>query len=152
MLVYRLSKKEFAGSLSGKGAALRGARWNSAGTEIIYTAASRALAMAEVAVHISLKNLPDDYQVLTIYIPDDSSLLKISPGELLPGWNRFPPIKNTKIAGDNFIDSNDHLILQVPSAVVPGDYNFLLNPAHPEFDHVKIVEAIDFPFDKRMFG
>ncbi|MBA2407387.1 MAG: RES family NAD+ phosphorylase, partial [Chitinophagales bacterium] len=57
MEVYRLSRQKFAGSLSGKGAAIKGARWNSAGVELIYTSANRSLAMAEIAVHFSLATL-----------------------------------------------------------------------------------------------
>jgi len=61
MKVYRLSRLRYAGFLSGKGAAIRGARWNSVGTEMIYTAQNRSLAMAEVVVHLTLGTLPDDY-------------------------------------------------------------------------------------------
>ena len=71
MEVYRLSRESFALPLSGKGAALKGARWNSPGVELIYSAANRSLAMAEIAVHFTLATLPSDYVMLTIFIPDD---------------------------------------------------------------------------------
>ena len=54
MEVYRLTRQKFASRLSGKGAAIKGARWNSPGVEIVYTAVNRSLAMAEVAVHFTL--------------------------------------------------------------------------------------------------
>jgi RES domain-containing protein len=76
MEVYRLSREKFAGTLSGKGAATKGARWNSVGVELIYTAANRSLAMAEVAVHFTLATLPDDYVMVTIFIPGSISLQK----------------------------------------------------------------------------
>ncbi len=61
MNVYRLGRKSYPGYLSGKGAALRGARWNSIGVEMLYTASSRAVAQSEVAAHFTLATLPDDY-------------------------------------------------------------------------------------------
>ena len=71
MRVFRLSKRKYSKELNGKGAAKSGNRWNSKGTEIIYTAESRALAMAEVAVHLTLATLPSDYVMIEIEIPDN---------------------------------------------------------------------------------
>ena len=78
MEVYRLSREKFANTLSGKGSAIKGARWNSVGVEIIYTAANRSLAMAEIAVHFTLATLPVDYVMITIFIPDNISFQKIA--------------------------------------------------------------------------
>jgi RES domain-containing protein len=77
MEAYRLSREMYASTLSGKGAAIKGARWNSIGVEMIYTASNRSLAMAEVAVHFTLATLPSDYMMITIFIPDDISLSKV---------------------------------------------------------------------------
>ena len=82
MQVYRLSREKFANTLSGKGAAIKGARWNSAGVEIIYTASNRSLAMAEVAVHFTLATLPIDYMMTTIFIPDDIPLQRLQLKDL----------------------------------------------------------------------
>ncbi len=71
MEVFRLTRKKFPIELSGKGASISGARWNSKGTEIVYCAQSRALAMAEVVVHLSLAVVPKDFVMLTIIIPED---------------------------------------------------------------------------------
>ena len=78
MQVYRLSREKFARPLSGKGAALKGARWNPIGVELIYTAQNRSLAMAEVAVHFTLATLPDDYSMTSIYIPDEIKFKKMT--------------------------------------------------------------------------
>lgn len=82
MKVFRLAREKFATSLSGKGAALKGARWNSVGIELIYTAMNRSLAMAEVAVHFTFTTLPEDYMMITIDIPDDIPIKKHSIEEL----------------------------------------------------------------------
>jgi RES domain-containing protein len=151
MEVYRLTRQKFASVLSGKGAAIKGARWNSQGVEIIYTAANRSLAMAEVAVHFTLATLPENYVMSTIFIPDNTSIQKITIADLPGDWNSFPHNPITQAIGDRFSTENKYCILQVPSAVTMGDYNVLINPKHPEFDKLKILEMEKFPFDKRIF-
>ncbi len=151
METFRLSREAFARNLSGKGAALKGARWNSQGMEIIYTASNRSLAMAEVAVHFTLATLPPDYMMTTIYIPDDISLQKVDFTSLPLNWNIFPHSNSTQLIGDKFINENNHCILQTPSAVTKGDYNILINPYHRDFSRIKIIEIEPFPFDRRIF-
>lgn len=74
MRVYRLARQKYVDDLSGTGAALFGYRWNSKGVKMVYTAQSRALAMAEVAVHLSLISLPEDYMMITLELPDRISV------------------------------------------------------------------------------
>ncbi len=152
MEVFRLSRKKFANSLSGKGSALKGARWNSVGVELIYTAANRSLAMAEVAVHFTLATLPGDYIMMAVFIPDNISLIKLNFADLPTDWNIFPHPASTQFIGDKFVADNKYCVLQIPSAVTFGDYNFLINPNHPDFSKIKIIEVVDFPFDRRIFG
>ena len=127
MEAYRLSRQRYASTLSGKGAAMKGARWNSIGVEMIYTASNRSLAIAEVAVHFTLATLPDDYMMITIFIPDNISLLKCNVSDLPSDWNTFPHPNSTQIIGDNFIADNKFCVLQIPSVVTQGDYNLLIN-------------------------
>jgi RES domain-containing protein len=152
MRVFRLVRKKYANPLSGEGASRSGNRWNSKGTAIIYCAASRALAMAEVAVHLSLGLLPKDYEMVELEIP---SKVKIKPYVLenLPeGWNSFPHLIETQRIGDEFVAEENSCVLQVPSAVVPGDFNYLLNPLHRDFAQIQVKSRVDFPFDPRIFG
>ena len=151
MRVYRLSKRKYSSALSGKGAAKSGNRWNSKGTEMIYSAESRALAMAEVVVHLTLATLPRDFVMIEINIPDNISLLEIKAEDLPKNWNNHPPSINTQKMGDGFIDSLEACILKVPSAVVQGNFNYLINPHHKEFKKIKILDVHDFPLDKRIF-
>lgn len=138
-------------NLSGKGSALKGARWNSVGVELIYTAGNRSLAMAEVAVHFTMATLPADYMMIIIFIPDDISLMKMSVRDLPSDWNIFPHPVSTQTIGDRFVAENKYCVLQIPSAVTLGDYNYLLNPNHPDFSTISILQKIKFPFDKRIF-
>lgn len=128
-----------------------GARWNSAGTEVIYTVENRSLAMAEIAVHFTLATLPSDFYMLTIYIPESMSIRSVQMSGLPRCWNVFPHIEATKAIGDTFIRSNTHCLLRVPSAVSQGDHNILINPFHPEFRDIRIISSDKFPFDERIF-
>lgn len=151
MRVFRLSRRKFSLELSGKGAAKFGNRWNSKGVEIIYTADSRALAMAEVAVHLTIATLPQDYVMMEIEIPDSINIEEIKISDLKEAWNNFPALKETQNIGDQFINNGKSCVLKVPSAVVKGDFNYLIHPYHSDFNKIYIQEISDFPFDKRMF-
>lgn len=151
MQVFRIARSQYANSLSGRGAALHGARWNSPGVEMVYTAGNRSLAMAEVLVHLSMDIIPDDFRMITIEFPDNFAIKVISEKELPEYWNQFPHNQSTQQLGDNFILENKFCVLQVPSVVTQGDYNFLLNPMHPDFARVRILEVRKFAFDRRLF-
>lgn len=152
MIVYRLSRRRYAGELSGKGAALFGNRWNSKGVEMIYCAESRALAMAEVVVHLTLATLPSDFVMTEIFVPDRIAVDTVSEKELPKDWNVFPHNPQTQKIGDAFVRQNEYCVLKVPSAVVKGDFNYLLNPFHKDFSKIKIQNLTDFPLDRRVFG
>ncbi|WP_373496306.1 RES family NAD+ phosphorylase [Aquiflexum sp.] len=150
MIVFRLSSNRYANDLSGKGAELYGGRWNSIGTPIIYTASSRALAMAEVAVHLHIQKIPKDMMMVELYLPADS-ITSLPFQELKNNWEMFPYSIQTQQFGDDFIKENRFLGLKVPSAVVNGDFNFLINPRHVEIQKIKVVNFSPFRFDSRIF-
>lgn len=151
MEAFRISNKKWSDHLSGKGAALKGARWNSIGTEIIYTATNRSLAMAEVAVHLPVAMLSDEFLMVTIFIPDDTPIRIVQSKDLPINWNTFPHIPACQTFGDEFINENKFCILKIPSAVTQGDFNLLINPFHADFVRIKVVEIVPFPFDHRIF-
>jgi len=149
MEVFRLTRAKYAKTLSGKGASLFGNRWNSKGVEMIYTSESRALAMAEVLVHLSLNQVPGDYKMICIDIPNSIKFKTISTKALPSSWHKFPHGSNTQSIGDEFIMNNTFCVLKVPSAVVYGDYNYLINPYHKDFKQIEIKSLTDFPIDDR---
>ncbi len=152
MICYRLAKAQYKDSLSGYGAALRGGRWNSVGVEIIYTASSRALAMAEMLVHIDVEDVPDDYHMMRIGVPDTIARNIISQSDLPTHWNKmieYLPLSRS--LGDRFIKDKRYGVLSVPSAVVKGDFNILINPYHEGFSKIEILSTEPFPFDQRLF-
>ena len=151
MEVFRLQNKKYPIVLSGKSASIIGARWNSKGTEVIYTAQNRALAMAEVAVHLTLATLPSSFCMITVFVPDEILILDLDTKILHSDWNVFPENVQTQKIGDELIKKNEYAIFKVPSAVVKGEFNFLLNPNHKDFEKIEIIHQEDFPFDKRIF-
>ncbi len=151
MRVYRLSKEKFVRDLSGRGAELVGGRWNSVGVPMLYTSSSRALCVAEVAVHIPLGILPRDYCLTVIELPD-ADMEEVKEDLLPSAWRLFTHQEVTQRMGNAFVEEQHKLVLKVPSAVVQGDYNYLINPRHPHFARVKVVSVEKFEFDGRLFG
>ncbi|SFF87863.1 RES family NAD+ phosphorylase [Pontibacter chinhatensis] len=151
MIVYRLSRGLYRNDLSGRGAEIAGGRWNSKGTAILYTSESIALCTVEVAVHMPLGIVPKDYYLVRIEIPDSASIKELPETELPHDWKSFPHANSTQELGDDFVQEAAHLVLKVPSATVQGTYNYLLNPRHPDFHQVKVLDSVLFEFDKRLF-
>lgn len=152
MVVYRLAKQQFSTSLSGIGASICGGRWNSIGTEMIYCSSSQALCVLESFVHLPQGTTPKDMIMLSIDIPESIKINHLDTKSLSPTWNRLPYSIETQKIGDNFIDENNSCVLSVPSAIIPNEHNFLINPAHFDFSKISISAKIDFPFDNRLFN
>ena len=151
MIVYRLAKKKFCNDLSGRGAELAGGRWNSKGIAMLYTSQSRALCLAEIAVNLPIGIVPLDYYLVEIEFPDSLQISEIDYKMLRKDWNSFPYSSETQLLGDEFVFENKSLILKVPSAVVQGDFNYLINPKHSEIHKLKINKTELFSFDERLF-
>lgn len=151
MEVFRLTKEKYAGVLSGVGAAKFGNRWNSKGVEMVYTSVSRALAVTEILVHLPTGLIPDDVVMLRVEVPDDLPVKVLNEKALPSNWNMFPHVIATQVLGDKFVFENRFAVMKVPSVVVPGDFNFLLNPNHVDFNRIKILSKEPFGFDTRLF-
>lgn len=151
MRLFRLSKQKYSMDLSGKGAELAGGRWNSRGKAVLYTSQSRALCTVEIAVHTPLANIPTDYELVEIAVPEDSEFMEIDLSILPSDWNSIPHAHTTQEIGDRFITENNFLLFKVPSVAVPGEFNFLINPAHKRFCEVEVHSITPFEFDSRLF-
>ena len=149
MILYRLTKCIYADDLSGTGASTYGGRWNSEGKPAIYFTSSRALAVLEVLVHLPPLNIPLDYCILEVEVPDKNMLI-IHKENLPDDWSNVSPPAILKKTGNDFLVAESHLIMQVPSSIVPAEYNYLLNVRHPEMKSVKIIKKEAFSFDNRL--
>lgn len=151
MLVYRLSKRKYKEPLSGIGASTFGARWNSPGTEIVYTSSSRSLAVTEILVQIDRDIMPSDYILHEINIPDKLNISIVDLNRLPKGWDNNPILKCSQNIGDDFINKKKYCILKVPSAVIKGEYGILINPRHKDFTKIYLKSSNPFNFDTRLF-
>ena len=151
MHCYRIARKKYADSLSGEGAKRYGGRWNTIGTPLIYTASSSSLAILEILVHIPVDLLPEDYYLMTISLPENKLGPPIALTDLPPDWKHNPSIKTTRQLGDQFYREAAHLALPIPSAVNELDQNILINPDHPDFDKVTLLDSTPLYLDRRLF-
>jgi RES domain-containing protein len=153
MKVYRIEREKYLdGVLSGGGASkMEGYRWNSINTSVVYTSASRALATLEVSVHIDLsEDLPTDRFYVEIDIPEDVKIVELNMDDLPTNWDSKPPILETQFIGDDFVALGSAAVLKVPSSIEPPEFNYLINPAHPESVKIKVVSVEALVFDGRM--
>jgi RES domain-containing protein len=151
MRVWRLCKADHAATaFTGEGAILYAGRWHHAGTPVVYTAESRSLAILEQLVHLSRSRLPPRFVCFSADVPDALAVVEVSAAELPPDWHRHPGPPALRDLGTKWAESNASVALAVPSAVVRGERNVLLNPRHPEFARVTIGEAEPFALDERL--
>lgn len=148
MEVYRLAHRDFAG-IDGKGGLYHSGRWHSKGALVVYTASSKALALLERLVHENASQIPP-FTLLTLWVPDDAPATVLSPRELPTGWDTLPDTDVVRRIGDAWLADRQHGFLRVPSAIVPDEFNLLMNPVHPEVSRVKIVDSRPFHYDRRL--
>jgi RES domain-containing protein len=126
--------------LLGTGARIYGGRWNQKGVGILYTSENRALATVEYLVHVPLSIVPGDLSIATIQIPDDISPKEIAISDLPANWRDYPAPPELAELGTQWALTNETLLLRVPSAVVEGEFNILINPLHPDIKHVEGIQ------------
>src|SRR5438034_4686283 len=144
---FRIVKRKFAANaFSGEGARRYGGRWNSIGTPMVYTAGSLSLAVLEWRVHLAQWPTPP---LISIEVTFDESFLWI-PRKLPAGWDRIPAPRTTAAFGDQWVRLQRSVAMRVPSAVVPQEFNYLLNPVHPEFGRLTVGKPQLFYPDPRL--
>ncbi len=149
---WRITKRKHArNAFSGEGAYEFGGRWNSPGTAMVYTAESQSLATLEMLVHLDSPELLAKYVLIGVEF-DQALVRPIDPTTLPRRWRSDPPPPEVRAVGDEWIRAGSSPVLQVPSALVPGESNFLLNPAHVDFPKLRFGKPLDFYFDPRLAG
>jgi RES domain-containing protein len=148
---WRIVKAKHAHTaFSGEGAAKVGGRWNSRGVPVIYTSSTQSLAALETLVHL---NPPVTFEYVAIRITLDDTLPEIFPVRTLPpDWRTEPPPPSTRQIGDTWVRDGRSAILALPSVIIPGELNYVLNPFHPDFKKISIGKPEKFTFDPRLPG
>jgi RES domain-containing protein len=149
MRVWRICREvHAAGAFSGEGARLYGGRWNRQGLRVVYASPSLALAAIETFVHLEPNLRPDDLVSIAAELPDDLAVDRLDLNSLPRKWHEH---ESLTAFGYHWIRAGKTVALHVPSAAIPGEWNVLLNPAHSDFQKLKIEKPTRFEFDLRMF-
>ncbi|QKJ86543.1 RES domain protein [Paramixta manurensis] len=151
MKLYRLTKTRYLTSAwSGYGAREGGGRWNNVGTSMVYLSEAASLTMLEMLVHLNAANLLDSFTLLSLEA--DESLSQTVDISLLPAsWAASEAPSALVALGDEWVAGSSSALLRVPSAISPVEFNYLLNPDHP--DAVSLIAAaksVPFQFDERL--
>jgi len=147
---WRIASRKFTKSaFKGEGARLFGGRWTTPGIPLVYTAESKSLAVLEILVHLDSPDLLRKFVVFEVKI-EDSLVTHLDPAFLPNNWGEDPPPVEAQKLGDQWASSARSAALRVPSAIVTGEFNFLLNPLHPDFNKLRIGQPQSFFIDPRL--
>ncbi len=149
MLVYRVGKTKHANDLSGEGAKINGGRWNHKSISCLYTSESRALSLLEYTVNVNVQEIPRALSITTIEIPD-SEILILSEDSLPGSWKKVPVPTSTQNFGSDLLRSSKKAVIQIPSAVISQEFNYILNPLHINSRSFKIKSITDLVYDIRI--
>ena len=148
MLLYRLGKEARIRDLSGNGGLYYPGRWHAKGTRLLYT--SEHLSLAKLEVLANSASLPRSYYALTLEIPATASVREVGPAELPPNWQEVPYPQELAEITRAWVLEGGTWALKVPSAQAPSEWNYLLNPLHPEHATLRSVAVEPHPFDARL--
>lgn len=150
--VYRIVIDEYAeDAFSGKGAEKFGGRWNSVGSRCVYTAGSESLSILEILVQRKRKGTAiEGYKLFQLPL-NEADIERFDTGRLPENWRDYPGSEETKEIGDRWLEESRKLALALPSAVVPRESIYLLNPKHKGFERVAgKAKPLKFEFDSRL--
>lgn len=153
LLLYRIAKTKYIKDLSGEGAKLYGGRWNPKGYPALYTTDSTALATLETLVHHRNSTVPKNRSIITLELSEQFEITTINKKDLSERWWIYPASSELSKLGQQWLETNKTVVMSVPSAIIyEGEgRNYILNPRHPGYAQLKIVDISDYNYDIRLF-
>ncbi len=147
---WRIVKTKFSGqAFDGEGARLYGGRWNSPGVRMVYTSESLALAALEILAHLGRRSVLASYSRCAVHF--DGALVTSLDRSLLPAdWRAYPAPVELQFIGNRWVADGASAVLEVPSALIETESNYLINPQHPDFGSLSINPPEPFDFDPRL--
>jgi RES domain-containing protein len=150
--LWRISKRKYADSaFSGEGARRVGGRWNSRGEGMVYTSGTLSLAALEVFVHMEVEDVATMLAWIRVDVPTEVKIEYLEVTQLPPDWRHIPAPAVLATMGDDWFKSGSTAILAVPSVVIPMEYNYLINPSHPDFVKLAVESPQPFELDPRLW-
>lgn len=150
MIVYRICNAKYSNDLSGTGAKLMGARWNSKGIAVLYTSQHISLSVLEMLVNTNFKDYKIALDLLYINIPEHIKVLTVEAKSLKDNW--MSDFEYTRYIVDEILTQKQTAVIKVPSAVINEEYNYLINPMHNDFKKIKLLKIKSFLPDQRLFS
>ena len=148
MLVFRITSRTYASDLQGTGCLYTGGRWHYKGTQILYTSEHVSLAKLEILANSSF--IPRNQALVTIEFPDSAPIFVPDPQQFPENWWQFPYTSSLADLTEEWIETGQFWLMKVPSAHSFMEFNYLLNPMHPDHKLAKIKSIEDIHFDKRL--
>lgn len=147
--VWRITTRRFADqAFFGEGARLYGGRWNRVGLSMIYTAESRSLALLEMLVQD--EPLRARYVLIPTHLPENVRVEVLDTHAMPRDWRTHVGRETLQSLGGEWLRQSRSCVLAVPSAVIPAEVNFLINPLHPDFKHISLGEPEMLETDMRL--
>jgi RES domain-containing protein len=147
MIVYGVVHKMVTELLTGSG---RDSRWCSNGRKVIYTSSSVALACLENVVRRSGSGFSSDFQTIFYKIFDNIQIEEVFVKDLNENWRLRSNYSYCQAIGSKWYDKKDSVILKVPSAIIPDEFNFVIKTTSPEIGRIKIKDTKPFIPDERL--
>ena len=151
MRAWRICRKAYAASTMDGSAGLHASgRWHQRGVPVVYLASHASLAALEMLVHVDPSSAPDDLVLLTVDLTKALTIERVEPVDLPKNWTQYPAPSHLQHLCTEWLNSGRSPVLQVPSAILPIESNFLLNPRHRKSVTAKVVSSQPFRFDGRL--
>lgn len=148
--LWRVTKRAHAATaFDGKAAARYGGRWNSPGHRVVYASGTKSLALLEILVHLDI-GVPLPRFVAFNFEVDERAITRLPVARLPREWRGARGLAITRALGDDWLTSARSLVLAVPSAIVPEESNYLLNPLHPSWRRLRFGRPVPFLLDPRL--
>ncbi|HTQ75374.1 MAG TPA: RES family NAD+ phosphorylase [Burkholderiales bacterium] len=150
-IVHRIAKRKYSSDpLGGNGGLYSPGRWHHVGHRVVYCAASLSLASLEFFVHFGKIEKAIELAAFEITVPD-LLIEELDPTMLPEEWQALPPASSTADIGTEWLRERRSAVLMVPSVLSLGEFNYLINPAHPQAPEIIVTQVREFRYDGRMW-
>jgi RES domain-containing protein len=146
--LWRLYRAQYGPGLDGIGGTFADGRWHTLGERVVYFGGSAAIVVLERMAHTDPDLLPDDLRLALFGFPEPVQETKVEFATLPANWNKDE--NATRSIGGRWRQRLSSCLLAVPSAILPEESNFVLNPEHPEAKRLRLVRERPFTFDPRL--
>jgi len=149
MEVFRIASAKYSKTLTASG---KKARWNRDNQFTLYAGQYRSLSSLELVVHQRISSVLK-YEVMVIHLADRKNLYtKIDLKDLPKNWKETAAYSILQDTGSNWYENHKSLILQVPSVIIPQEYNYIINTMHPDYkkENIRLLKNEEFFWDKRL--